>query len=83
MNGPSGETVNSSSALFLSVFCPCWPGLLEGDISSFVGRGGGGGGGGGEMGDDSSEEKEQGEQVESAGLGTGRGAADAVSVATG
>lgn len=79
INGPIGERESSSAALFPPAFWPFRPGLPEGDNSSFVGKGGGGGGGGGgEMGDPSSEDREQGEQEESAGLGTGSGGRDAV-----
>lgn len=84
INGPSGERESSSAALFPSTFCPCRPGLSDGDNSSFVGKGGGGGGGGGgEIGDASSEDREQGEQEESAGLGTGSGGREAVRDVTG
>lgn len=84
INGPSGERQSSSAALVPSTFCPCRPGLPEGDSSSFVGKGGGGGGGGGgEMGDASSEDREQGEQEESTGVGTGSGGRDAVRAVTG
>lgn len=83
INGPSGERGTPSAAFFLSAFLPRWAGAVVGDTSSFTGKGGGGGGGGGEIGDPSSEVSEQGEQDESAGLGTGRGGSDAVRDVTG
>lgn len=84
INGPSGERASSSDTLFPSAFCPRRPGLPEGDSSSLVsGGGGGGGGGGGEIGDARNEDKEQGEQEESAGLGTGSGGSDAVCAVVG
>lgn len=84
MNGPSGERDSSSAALFPSAFWTCLAGLPVGESSSLGGRGGGGGGGGGgEMGDPRSEDREQGEQEESAGLGTGSGGRDVVRAVTG
>lgn len=82
MNGPSGERESSSAAPLPSPLCPCRPGLLDGDGSSLAG-GGGGGGGGGEIRDARNEDREQGEQEESAGLGTGSGGRDAVRAVTG